>query len=160
METLKTTIIKQKHFNTPEKPQRQSARLWHSSGTNYGNNQPSFVPGYVDGQPVYSIVRVLPQEFVFKLEDEMAWKKKENWNHNQVKRPYVINAYCFHFNIPAWNAPNPSGSKPKCDFVIQDKRYHSLLCLRALWSLKPRLETRNLSWQSSSRPVAIMNHPF
>jgi hypothetical protein len=27
METLKTTIIKQKHFNTPEKPQRQSARL-------------------------------------------------------------------------------------------------------------------------------------
>jgi hypothetical protein len=34
------------------------------------------VSGYVDGHPVYSLVRVLHQEFVLKIEDEIALKVK------------------------------------------------------------------------------------
>jgi hypothetical protein len=66
------TKIKEKYFDTLEKPQIQSARLQKSSGSNYGKKQPSFVSGYADGQPLYSTVRVLPQEVVSRIEDEIT----------------------------------------------------------------------------------------
>jgi hypothetical protein len=76
METPKKTIIKPKYFDTSEKPQRQSARLQKSSGSNYGKKQPSFVSGYIDGLPLYSTVRVLPQEVVSRIEDEITLQEK------------------------------------------------------------------------------------
>jgi hypothetical protein len=76
METPKKTIIKPKYFDTSEKPQRQSARLQKSSGSNYGKKQPSFVSGYIDGLPLYSTVRVLAQEVVSRIEDEITLQEK------------------------------------------------------------------------------------
>ena len=76
METPKKAILKPKYFDTSEKPQRHSARLQKSSGSNYGKKQPSFVSGYIDGQPLYSTVRVLPQEVVSRIEDEITLKEK------------------------------------------------------------------------------------
>jgi hypothetical protein len=75
METPKKTIIKPKYFDTSEK-QRQSARLQKSSVSNYGKKQPSFISGYIDGQPLYSTVRVLPQEVVSRIEDEITLQEK------------------------------------------------------------------------------------
>lgn len=76
IETPKKTIIKPKYFDTSEKSQRQSARLQKSSGSNYGKKQPSFVSGYIDGQPLYTTVRVLPQEVVSRIEDEITLQEK------------------------------------------------------------------------------------
>ena len=76
METPKKTIIKPKYFDTLEKPQRQSARLQKSSGSNYGKKQPSFISGYIDGLPLYSTVRVLAQEVVSRIEDEITLQEK------------------------------------------------------------------------------------
>jgi hypothetical protein len=76
METPKKTIIKEKYFDTSKKPQRQSARLQKASESNYGKKQPSFVSGYIDGQPLYTVVRVLPQEIVSRIEDEITLQEK------------------------------------------------------------------------------------
>ena len=76
METPKKTIIKEKFFETSKKPQRQSARLQKASESNYVKKQPSFVSGYMDGQPLYEVVRVLPQEVVSRIEDEIALQEK------------------------------------------------------------------------------------
>ena len=66
METPKKTVIKSKYFDTSEKPQRQSARLLKSTNSNYGKKQPSFVSGYIDGQPLYTTVH---QENVSRIEE-------------------------------------------------------------------------------------------
>jgi hypothetical protein len=76
METPKRVIVKPKLFETAEKAQRRSERLQKSFGSNYGKKQPSFVSGYIDGQPVYTIVRVLPQEVVSRIEDEITVQEK------------------------------------------------------------------------------------
>ena len=36
----------------------------------------TFVSGYIDGQPLYSTVRVLPQEVVSRIEDEITLQEK------------------------------------------------------------------------------------
>ena len=36
----------------------------------------TFVSGYIDGQPLYSTVRVLPQEVVTRIEDEITLQEK------------------------------------------------------------------------------------
>jgi hypothetical protein len=72
-ETPKKTIIKPKYFDTPEKPKRQSARL-------LGQPKPSYVSGYDDkGQPIYTHIRVVPQEVVARIEDEIAVQEKKEY---------------------------------------------------------------------------------
>lgn len=67
-ETPKKIIIKTKYFDTPDKPKRQSARLQKGTKLEYGNKIPSFVSGYAEGQPIYSMIRVAPQEIVAGIE--------------------------------------------------------------------------------------------
>jgi hypothetical protein len=72
-ETPRKTIIKQTYFNTPEKPKRQSARL-------RGKPKPSYVSGYDDkGQPIYTYIRVVPQEVVARIEDEITVQEKKEY---------------------------------------------------------------------------------
>ena len=72
-ETPKKTIIKPKYFDTPEKPKRQSARL-------QGQPKPSYVSGYDDkGLPIYTLIRVVPQEVVARIEDEIAVQEKKEY---------------------------------------------------------------------------------
>ncbi|KAK5669418.1 hypothetical protein QVD99_003813 [Batrachochytrium dendrobatidis] len=72
-ETPKKTIIKPKYFDTPDKPKRQSARL-------QGQPNPSFVSGYDDkGLPIYTLIRVVPQEVVAAIEDEIAIQEKKEY---------------------------------------------------------------------------------
>ena len=71
-ETPRKTIIKPKYFDTPDKPKKQSARLQKASNLEFGKKIPSFVSGYVEGQPIYTIVRVVPQEIVAGIENEFA----------------------------------------------------------------------------------------
>ena len=66
-ETPKKTIIKPKYFDTPDKPKRQSARLQKGTKLQSGKKIPSFVSGYAEGQPIYTMVRVVPQELVAVL---------------------------------------------------------------------------------------------
>ena len=68
-ETPKKTIIKAKYFDTPEP---KSQRLQQASNLEFGKKIPSFVSGYVEGQPIYSLVRVVPQEIVAEIEDEIT----------------------------------------------------------------------------------------
>jgi hypothetical protein len=69
-DTPRKTIIKPKYFDTPEKPVRMSSRL-------LGQPKPSYVSGYdAKGQPIYSLVRVVPQEVVTRIEDEIAVQEK------------------------------------------------------------------------------------
>ena len=69
-DTPRKTIIKPKYFDTPENPVRMSSRL-------LGQPKPSYVSGYDDkGQPIYSLVRVVPQEVVTRIEDEIAVQEK------------------------------------------------------------------------------------
>lgn len=71
--TPEKSIIKSKHFDTPEKPKRPSARL-------LGQPKPSYVSGYDDkGQPIYSLIRVVPQEVVARVEDEIAVQEKKEY---------------------------------------------------------------------------------
>jgi hypothetical protein len=74
IETPKKTIIKQKYFDTPEKPSRQSVRVLPE--LNNAKKHPSFVSGYIDGQPFYTTVRVLSQEAVLKIENEIDLQEK------------------------------------------------------------------------------------
>jgi hypothetical protein len=70
---MKAVFIKESSqvMETPvEKSQRQSERL---SESNYGKKQPSFISGYIDGEPLYATVRVLPQEVVSRIEDEITY---------------------------------------------------------------------------------------
>jgi hypothetical protein len=78
-ETPRKNIIKPKYFDTPDKPKRQSAPLQKASNLEFGKKIPSFVSGYVEGQPIYSLVRVVPQEIVAGIEDEIAIQEKKEY---------------------------------------------------------------------------------
>ena len=72
-ETPKKTIIKPKYFDTPDKPKRQSARV-------LGRPKPSYVSGYDDkGQPIYTLIRVVPQEIVDRIEEDIAVQEKKEY---------------------------------------------------------------------------------
>jgi hypothetical protein len=75
-ETPKKTIIKPKYFDTPEP---KSQRLEQASNLEFGKKIPSFVSGYVEGQPIYSLVRVVPQEMVAVIEEEIAMQEKKEY---------------------------------------------------------------------------------
>ena len=75
-ETPKKTIIKAKYFDTPEP---KSQRLQQASNLEFGKKIPSFVSGYVEGQPIYSLVRVVPQEMVAVIEEEIAMQEKKEY---------------------------------------------------------------------------------
>ena len=64
---------KPKYFDTIEKPTRRSIKY---SGVDSGKKVPTFVPDYVDEEPLYSVIRVLHQEVVVRIEDEIAMKEK------------------------------------------------------------------------------------
>jgi hypothetical protein len=78
-ETPKKTRNKRKYFDTPEKQPRRSARLQKSSSPKNEKKQPSFVSGYVDGQPIYSVVRVLPRELVTRIENDIALQEQADF---------------------------------------------------------------------------------
>ena len=78
-ETPRKTIIKPKYFDTPDKPKRQSARFQKASNLEFGKKIPSFVSGYVEGQPIYSLVRVVPKEIVAGIEEEIAIQEKKEF---------------------------------------------------------------------------------
>jgi len=78
-ETPRKTIIKAKYFDTPDNPIRQSARLQKATNPEFGKKIPSFVSGYVEGQPIYSSVRVVPQEIVAEIENEIAIQEKKEY---------------------------------------------------------------------------------
>ncbi|KAI8895428.1 hypothetical protein BC833DRAFT_601340 [Globomyces pollinis-pini] len=80
MQSPNKSIINPKYFDTLEKPQRQSTRLQKFSESKYGKKQPSFVSGYIDGQPLYTTVRILPQEVVSRIEDEITLQEKAEFN--------------------------------------------------------------------------------
>jgi hypothetical protein len=72
-DTPQKTIIKPKYFETPANPVRMSARL-------KGQPKPSYVSGYDEKwQPIYSLVRVVPQEVVARIEDEIAVQEKNGY---------------------------------------------------------------------------------
>ena len=91
-ETPRKTIIKPKYFDTPDKPKRQSAHLQKASNLEFGKKIPSFVSGYVEGQPIYSLVRVVPQEFVADIENEIAIQEK---NQYQKQTSEIFNKRSF-----------------------------------------------------------------
>ena len=75
-DTPKKIITKAKHI-TPDKPNRLSARLLTQP-------KPSYVSGYNEKkQPIYSLVRVIPQVDVARIEDEInVQEKKELLNQS------------------------------------------------------------------------------
>ena len=64
--------LSSKSHATGVKEQKISARLETPSGI----KQPSFVSGYCNGLPVYSLVRVLAPDVVANIEDEIAAQEK------------------------------------------------------------------------------------
>ncbi|KAH9271334.1 hypothetical protein BASA83_006424 [Batrachochytrium salamandrivorans] len=78
-ETSEKTVIKPKDFDTLEKSTIQSTRLQQAARLESGKNTPSFVSGYANGQPVYTTVRVVPQDIVAGIEDEIALQEKEEY---------------------------------------------------------------------------------
>ncbi|KAJ2993465.1 hypothetical protein HDV02_002408 [Globomyces sp. JEL0801] len=88
-ETPKKTIIKPKYFDTPDKPKRQSARLQKGSSLESGKKIPTFVSGYIEGQPIYMKIRVVPQEVVAGIENEIAIQEKKAYQ----KQPSEITSF-------------------------------------------------------------------
>ncbi|KAH9269693.1 hypothetical protein BASA83_008165 [Batrachochytrium salamandrivorans] len=78
-ETPEKTVIKPKDFDTPEEPTIQSTRLQTSSRLESGKKTPSFVSGYANGQPIYTTVRVVPQDIVARIEDEIAIQERKEY---------------------------------------------------------------------------------
>ena len=78
-ETPKKTIIKPKYFDTPDKPKTQSARLQKGTKLESGKKIPSFISGYADGQPVYTTSRVVPQDIVAGIEEEICIQEKKEF---------------------------------------------------------------------------------
>ncbi|KAH6596261.1 hypothetical protein BASA50_005305 [Batrachochytrium salamandrivorans] len=81
-ETPQKTVVKPKYFDTPERPTRQSARLQTSSRLEFGKKTPSFVSGYANGQPVYTTVRVVPQDIVAGIEDDISIQEKKEYTQH------------------------------------------------------------------------------
>jgi hypothetical protein len=71
--TPQKKIIKPKFFDSPNnKPQPKRSRASNSkSKENSGKKAPCFISGYSDGQPIYSIVRVVPDTVVAEIEMEI-----------------------------------------------------------------------------------------
>jgi len=84
-ETPRKTIIKPKCFDTPDKPKRQSARLQKGTKLESGKKLPSFVSGYAKGQPIYTMIRVVPQEIVARIEVKLPYKKRRNIKSKLVR---------------------------------------------------------------------------
>ena len=79
-ETPTKTIIKPKYFDTPEdKATRHSSRLQQGTNMESAMKTPSFVSGYVEGQPIYTTVRVVPQEIVAGIEEEIAIQERKEY---------------------------------------------------------------------------------
>ena len=74
-DTPQKTTIKQKYFDTPEKSERMSARLLEQK-----QPTPSYVSGYDDkGQPIYSLVRLVPEEVVARIEEKITAQEKNGY---------------------------------------------------------------------------------
>ena len=84
-ETPKKTIIKPKNFYTPDKPKRQSARLQRRTKLESGKRIPSFISGYADGQPIYTTIRVVPQDIVAEIEEEISIQERRNIKSKLVR---------------------------------------------------------------------------
>ena len=78
-ETMKKTIIKPRYFDTPDKPERQSARLRKGTKLESGNKFPSFISGYAAGKPIYTTVRVVPQDIVAETEEGISIQEKKEY---------------------------------------------------------------------------------
>ena len=50
-----------------------------ASNLEFGKKIPLFVSGYVEGQPNYSLVRVMPQEIVTEIENEIVSQEKKEY---------------------------------------------------------------------------------
>ncbi|KAJ3270184.1 hypothetical protein HDV01_000463 [Terramyces sp. JEL0728] len=75
---------KEKYFDTPDNPKRQSAEKVESQ-----KKIPSFVPGYANGQPIYTNIRIIPQEAIARIEDEIALQESRNVHRVLVKYLYL-----------------------------------------------------------------------
>ncbi len=84
-ETPQKTTIKRKYFDTEEKPRRHSERKrGRSEHSESGKKVPSFKSGYVDGKPIYSSVRVVPEEIVKSIEDKIMVNEKMEQKSSQI----------------------------------------------------------------------------
>lgn len=84
-ETPHKTTIKRKYFNTEEKPQRQSERKkGRSEHSNSKKKVPSFISGYTAGKPIYSTVRIVLEEVVESIENEIMAKEKMEQKSSQI----------------------------------------------------------------------------
>ena len=79
------SIIKRKFHDTTQKPPRRSSRLNPPQNDSSDNDSPqikvpSFISGYEEGRPIYSTVRIIPQDIVNEIEkeieEELALQKK------------------------------------------------------------------------------------
>ena len=43
------------------------------------NQEPSFISDYVDGKPVYSTIRVLSEEEVMRIENDISMEEKREY---------------------------------------------------------------------------------
>jgi hypothetical protein len=84
MQTPDHQMVKKMHFDTSKKPVEASDRQLRSSSSIQGKKTASFISGYVDGKPVYSVVRVLSRELVAQIEDEIDQKAQFEKSDVQV----------------------------------------------------------------------------
>jgi hypothetical protein len=61
-----------------------SARLQKAAKAKTGKKIPSFISGYVNGQPIYTQIRVVPQEIVAGIEHEIAEQEKKEHQRKQA----------------------------------------------------------------------------
>ena len=78
-DTPEKTTIKPTYFESPEKPTRHSAREKKETYLESGKKIPSFVSGYVEGRLIYTTIRVIPQEIVTGIEDEINMQEKKEY---------------------------------------------------------------------------------
>ena len=75
-ETPKNEEVKSEYLRSSKKRQKLAAPLKKTPGPYNVKKEPSFVSGYIDGQPIYSEVRILTQEAVSRIEDEITLQEK------------------------------------------------------------------------------------
>ncbi|KAH9265487.1 hypothetical protein BASA83_011082 [Batrachochytrium salamandrivorans] len=78
-ETPEKTVIKPRILIHQISPTIQSARLQQAARLESGKKTPSFVSGYANGQPIYTTVRVVPQDIVAGIEDEIAIQERKEY---------------------------------------------------------------------------------
>ena len=84
-ETLEKTSIKQKYFDSPDQPEGQSAREQEDTSLESGKKIPSFVSGYVEGRPIYTMIRVIPKEIVTGIEDEITVQERKEYQKQHIE---------------------------------------------------------------------------